>query len=108
MVKKTKNNNIKAIINGKCFCNKNYFKRKKDKYFCNKTNTSKNTTKMPLKAKKSLGQNFLHDNEIVKNICKNALIKDNVIIEVGAGTGFLTQEIIKNEPKFSKYCFISR
>lgn len=55
--------------------------------------------KYPL-AKKSLGQNFLINETVVKNICKNAIINDRVILEVGAGTGCLTREIIKNNPKY--------
>lgn len=52
-----------------------------------------------IKAKKSLGQNFLHDFSVVENICKSVEIKDKIIVEIGSGTGFLTREILKNEPK---------
>ena len=41
--------------------------------------------------KKSLGQNFLIDNNIKKKIIESADIdKDSLIIEVGAGEGALT------------------
>ena len=50
--------------------------------------------------KKSLGQNFLTDRNIVKKIIK--LINDyenKTIIEVGPGHGALTSQILKNNPK---------
>ncbi len=49
--------------------------------------------------KKSLGQNFLIDNNILKKIVSITNIKNKNIIEIGPGTGNLTNEIIKNEPK---------
>ena len=52
-----------------------------------------------VKAKKSLGQNFLHDVSVVENICKNIEIEGKVIVEVGPGTGFLTKEILRYNPK---------
>ena len=50
-------------------------------------------------AKKSLGQNFLVDENIIKKIVKCAIIKNKNVLEIGPGTGNLTKEIIKNEPK---------
>ena len=50
-------------------------------------------------AKKSLGQNFLIDNNIVKKITNLIKIKDRNIIEIGPGKGALTNEILKREPK---------
>ncbi len=50
-------------------------------------------------AKKSLGQNFLIDNNIKKKIIKCANFKNRNIIEIGPGNGALTDEIIKNKPK---------
>ena len=50
--------------------------------------------------KKSLGQNFLIDKNISKKIVN--LVKDisnKYIIEIGPGKGFLTDEIIKKNPK---------
>ena len=50
--------------------------------------------------KKSLGQNFLIDKKIIKKICDIGLIdqKDNVI-EIGPGTGNLSEFIIKKKPR---------
>ena len=46
--------------------------------------------------KKSLGQNFLIDNSIKKKIIESASInEDSLILEVGAGNGALTKELIK-------------
>jgi len=50
--------------------------------------------------KKSLGQNFLIDDNIVKkivNVSKN--IKNKTILEIGAGSGNLTVEILNKNPK---------
>ena len=52
-----------------------------------------------LKPKKSLGQNFLIDNNILKKISKLKEINENNIIEIGPGTGNLTNEILKLRPK---------
>jgi 16S rRNA (adenine1518-N6/adenine1519-N6)-dimethyltransferase len=52
-----------------------------------------------IKAKKSLGQNFLTDRKVLENIVNTAVIKDKTILEVGPGTGNLTSFIIKNKPK---------
>ena len=49
--------------------------------------------------KKSLGQNFLIDKNIAKKITNLINIKNKTIIEVGAGTGFLTDFILKKSPK---------
>ena len=54
---------------------------------------------MKIKPKKSLGQNFLIDQEIIKKILTCANIKNRNILEVGPGTGNLTNEIIKKKPK---------
>ena len=54
---------------------------------------------MILKAKKSLGQNFLIDRNILELISNCTEIKNKSILEVGPGTGNLTQEIIKKNPK---------
>ena len=52
-----------------------------------------------IKAKKSLGQNFLIDKNIIKKITNILLIKDKNIIEIGPGKGALTNEILKKKPK---------
>ena len=51
------------------------------------------------KPKKSLGQNFLIDKNIAKKIVNITSINNQHIIEIGPGTGFLTDEIIKKKPK---------
>ena len=51
-----------------------------------------------IKAKKSLGQNFLIDRNILEKIVNTTIIKDKTILEVGPGTGNLTKEILKNNP----------
>ena len=50
------------------------------------------------RAKKSLGQNFLIDKDIINKIVITVSISDNEILEVGPGTGNLTKEILKNNP----------
>ena len=52
-----------------------------------------------IKAKKSLGQNFLTDRNILEKIVGTTVIKDKTILEVGPGTGNLTSFILKKEPK---------
>ena len=49
--------------------------------------------------KKSLGQNFLIDNNIIKKIVNLVNIKNKNIIEIGPGKGALTDEILKKKPK---------
>ena len=52
-----------------------------------------------IKAKKSLGQNFLTDENILKKIVSIIKIKNKSILEIGPGTGNLTSYILKNYPK---------
>ena len=52
-----------------------------------------------IKAKKSLGQNFLIDQNIIDKIINTVEIKDKPILEIGPGTGNLTKNILKKEPK---------
>ncbi len=51
-----------------------------------------------IRAKKSLGQNFLIDKNIIDRIINTVSITDNEILEVGPGTGNLTREILKKNP----------
>ena len=50
-------------------------------------------------AKKSLGQNYLIDRNIIKKIIDLVKIKNRNIIEIGPGKGALTDEILKRKPK---------
>ena len=52
-----------------------------------------------IKAKKSLGQNFLTDRNILNKIVNVTKIENKTILEVGPGTGNLTSFILKNKPK---------
>jgi len=55
---------------------------------------------MKLSPKKSLGQNFLTDKNILNQIVNLGEInKNDTVIEVGPGTGNLTEEILKRQPK---------
>tara|TARA_B100000035_G_C21033018_1_gene569388 strand:+ start:869 stop:1657 length:789 start_codon:yes stop_codon:yes gene_type:complete len=49
--------------------------------------------------KKSLGQNFLIDKNIIKKIVKLDNLENKNIIEIGPGKGALTDEILKKNPK---------
>jgi len=50
--------------------------------------------------KKSLGQNFLIDNEILNKITDLGQINsNNIVLEVGPGTGNLTKKILEKKPK---------
>ena len=52
-----------------------------------------------IRAKRSLGQNFLVDQNIIQKIVNITDIKNQEILEVGPGTGNLTNEILKKNPK---------
>ena len=54
---------------------------------------------MNIKAKKSLGQNFLIDKNILKKIISIKDISNDVVLEVGPGTGNLTSFILEKNPK---------
>jgi len=51
-----------------------------------------------IRAKKSLGQNFLIDRNVIDKIVNILTIEGNEVLEVGPGTGNLTKEILKNNP----------
>ena len=59
-----------------------------------------------IKAKKSLGQNFLIDQLIIEKITNIVLLKNQNILEIGPGTGNLTSFILKKNPK--KVCVIEK
>jgi len=52
-----------------------------------------------IKSKKSLGQNFLIDRNILEKITNIVPIKDKYILEVGPGTGNLTSFILNKAPR---------
>ena len=52
--------------------------------------------------KKSLGQNFLIDKNIIKKIINLTEIRNRNVIEIGPGKGALTDEILKKKPKSLK------
>jgi 16S rRNA (adenine1518-N6/adenine1519-N6)-dimethyltransferase len=52
-----------------------------------------------IKAKKTLGQNFLVDKNILEKIVNLVSIKNKNILEVGPGTGNLTNFILNQKPK---------
>lgn len=52
------------------------------------------------RAKKRLGQNFLVDESVIQAILDNAGIsKEDTIIEIGAGLGFVTEQLVKHAGK---------
>ena len=54
---------------------------------------------MYLKAKKSLGQNFLIDREVLEKIVSITNIAGKEVLEIGPGSGNLTTYILKQKPK---------
>ncbi len=52
-----------------------------------------------IKAKKSLGQNFLIDQNIINKIVNLVDIKNKNILEIGPGTGNLTSKLLDQLPK---------
>ena len=54
---------------------------------------------MFIKAKKSLGQNFLIDREVLERIISITNITDKEVLEIGPGSGNLTTYILKQKPK---------
>ena len=52
-----------------------------------------------IRAKKSLGQNFLVDQNIINKIVNILELKNKNILEIGPGTGNLTEGILRKNPK---------
>ena len=52
-----------------------------------------------IKPKKSLGQNFLIDQNIINIIINSGTIKNRSVLEIGPGTGNLTKAILSEKPK---------
>lgn len=70
----------------------------------NKASVLKNLNKFNFKAKKYLGQNFLTDSFIISKIAELSNInKDTVVIEIGPGTGALTEMLLPLSKKVIAY-----
>ena len=55
---------------------------------------------MSFSAKKSLGQNFLNDKKMLNLIAEIGNINSkDIVLEVGPGTGNLTEKILEKDPK---------
>ena len=55
---------------------------------------------MQFRSKKSLGQNFLIDQNILRKIVEvGEISKNDNILEIGPGTGNLTKYILETKPK---------
>ena len=52
-----------------------------------------------IRSKKSLSQNFLIDKNISEKIVSQTIIKNKIILEIGPGYGFMTDTIMKYNPK---------
>ena len=52
-----------------------------------------------IRAKKSLGQNFLIDDKVLNQIVNCVAIENKTILEIGPGTGNLTKYILNKQPK---------
>jgi len=52
-----------------------------------------------IRAKKSLGQNFLIDQNVINKIVNIIELKNKDVLEIGPGTGNLTNGILKKNPK---------
>jgi len=66
--------------------------------------TSDYLKKYGIRLKKHLGQVFLSDDRIAKRIVKEADLKpDDVVVEIGAGAGTLTEELAKTGAKVIAY-----
>ena len=51
--------------------------------------------KYKFKPEKKLGQNFIINNETINNIMKKTrLKKTDIVLEIGACTGFLTRQLL--------------
>jgi len=60
--------------------------------------------KYNLRAKKKFGQNFLVDSNVLDKIVDGAdLSKDDTVIEVGPGLGFLTEKLMEHSKKVIAY-----
>ena len=52
------------------------------------------------RTKKRLGQNFLINPDVIDDILEQANItKEDVVVEIGAGAGFVTEQLVKHAKK---------
>ena len=96
---KTPGNKLQKLEKHKAWMKKNKEKIKKERILNQMSSDGDLQVGYKVKAKKSLGQNFLHDVSVVERMCQNVEIEGKNIIEIGPGTGFLTKEILKHNPK---------
>lgn len=63
-------------------------------------NVNFNENKEKIDYKKSLGQNFLYDKNLLNAIAKDGdIAKDDIVLEIGAGAGTLTEVLAENSKK---------
>ena len=98
-----KGNKFQKIEKHKLWLKKNRIKINDNKMFSDNISVKKNHFERYINgekivAKKSLGQNFLQDKNVVDCICNSVEINNKVVLEVGPGTGFLTENILNNHP----------
>ena len=51
------------------------------------------------KHKKYLGQNFLKNKSVLNKICCINDLKNQIVIEIGPGKGYLTKKILEKKPR---------
>lgn len=62
----------------------------------NNSSSNRQPQRQPIRAKKSLGQNFLHSQKALHQIIKAADLQiDETVVEIGPGKGALTHELLK-------------
>lgn len=77
---------------------------KQNKYIATPSETQRILKKYNLKFKKSLGQNFIIDTNILENIIEHAGIDESTgVIEIGPGIGALTEQLALNADKVVAY-----
>ena len=52
-----------------------------------------------MRAKKSLGQNFLESKEVVETIVETADLNNDIVLEIGPGKGILTKKLLEKAKK---------
>jgi 16S rRNA (adenine1518-N6/adenine1519-N6)-dimethyltransferase len=60
------------------------------------TNPKVQLQELGLKAKKSWGQNFLHNESVLRSIANTAAKPQEIVLEIGAGLGHLTRKLLAN------------